>query len=103
MSIHKLFKTPTVNAGIFWRDVVDQDGWRVQYNATFDNIIFFLKPYRLLDPEDYLCASADSAEELAKKMPSLIESFKEKDPLFTSEDILIVIAELIFKNRGTKK
>lgn len=84
MSIRKLFGTPTVDAQVFWTQLVNEDGWRVQYNQTLDKFSP-LKPYRLLDPDGYLWASADSATELADAMPQLIRDFAEKNPLFTRE------------------
>lgn len=36
MAIRRLLGTPTVDAGIFWDDVYEKQGWRVQYNSTLD-------------------------------------------------------------------
>lgn len=97
MSIRKLFGTPTVDLQLFWTEIVNQDGWRVQYNRTLDKHSP-LKPFRLLDPESYLWASADSADELADAMPELIQDFGEKNPLFTREDVaktLMTVAGLL--------
>ncbi len=99
MSIRKLFGTPTVDAEVFWSEIVNQDGWRVQYNRTLDKHSP-LKPFRLLDPDSYLWASADSAEELAEAMPQLIQEFGERNPLFTREDVgrtLMTVAGLLIQ------
>ncbi len=97
MSVRKLFGTPTIDAQVFWAEIVNQDGWRVQYNRVLDKHSP-LKPFRLLDPEGYLWASADSADELANAMPQLIQEFGEKYPLFTREDVaktLMTVAGLL--------
>jgi hypothetical protein len=76
---------------------VNQGGWRVQYNRTLGKHSP-LKPFRLLDPDSYLWASADSAEELGEAMPQLIQDFGEKNPLFTREDVaktLMTLAGLL--------
>lgn len=99
MAIRKLFGTPTIDAEVFWREIVNQDGWRVQYNRTLDKRSP-LKPFRLLDPDSYLWASADSAEELAEAMPQLIQEFGERNPLFTREDVgrtLMTVASLLIQ------
>lgn len=49
MSIRRLWGTGTVDAGVFWEDKVNENGWRIQYNKTLDSFSP-LKPYRLLDP-----------------------------------------------------
>jgi hypothetical protein len=105
MAIRKLFGTPTVDAGIFWSEVVNQSGWRVQYNRTLD-AFSLLKPYRLLDPDGYLWASADSAQELAQAMPELIQEFCEKNPLFPREDVaptLMTVATLLLRGAVASK
>ena len=48
MSIRRLWGTGTVDAGVFWEDKVNENGWRIQYNKTLDSFSP-LKPYRLLD------------------------------------------------------
>jgi len=105
MGIRKLFGTPTVDAGIFWTNVVDVEGWRVQHNQTLQDVSP-LKPYRLLNPEGYLWASADSAEEMANAMPELIKEFGKKDPLFTYQEVidhLTTVAELLLRHALTKR
>jgi len=99
MSIRKLFGTATIDAGVFWTEIVNQNGWRVQYNRTLDKHSP-LKPYRLLDPDKHLWASADTAEELAEAMPQLIQEFGERNPLFTREDVgrtLKTVASLLIQ------
>lgn len=86
MAIRKLYGTGTAGGHVFWTDVAESRGWRVQYNRTLDSLSP-LKPFRLLDPRDHLWASADSAEELADALPSLIDEFSAKTPLLSDEDV----------------
>ena len=72
MPIRKLPGTPTVNAGVFWTEIVNLEGWKVQYNKTLDKYSP-LKPCRLLGPDDVLWASADSPEELQEALTNLME------------------------------
>ncbi|MFM2305248.1 MAG: hypothetical protein RLZZ135_2661, partial [Cyanobacteriota bacterium] len=37
--------TPTMSGPVFWTDVVNIDGWRLQRNWVFGN-------YRIIDPND---------------------------------------------------
>lgn len=85
MSIRRLWGTGTVDAGVFWEDKVNENGWRIQYNKTLDSFSP-LKPYRLLDPLGNLWASSDTLAEMVENMPELIEVFSKKEPLFSSED-----------------
>ncbi len=105
MAIRKLFGTPTLDACIFWSEIANEGGWRVQYNRTLDSYSP-LKPFRLLDPDSYLWASADSAEELAEAMPKLIEEFSQKSPLFTREDVvrtLMTISKVLWQSALASK
>jgi hypothetical protein len=86
MPVRKLPGTPTLGGVVFWKDIVVKDGWRVQYNATLDKATP-LKPYRLIDSEDYLWASADSIEEFQSALPDLVTRFVDKKPLFTKADV----------------
>lgn len=70
MAIHRLLGTPTADAGIFWDDVYEKNGWRVQYNSTLDSFLSPLKPYRLLDDSSRLLASGDSRRELIDEIHS---------------------------------
>ena len=91
MSIRRLPGTPTAGGLAFWTDVANEKGWRIQYNKTLDSVSP-LKPYRLLDPQDHLWASADQLEELAQALPLLIEEISHKSPLFKAEDVKAALA-----------
>lgn len=86
MGIRRLYGTGTVDAGIFWDDCVNEQGWRIQHNKTLD-ITGLLKPYRLLDPKGNLWASSDTLSEMANALPELANSFSEKEPLFGSDEV----------------
>lgn len=57
-------KTPTMGGKVFWDDLVDYNGWRLQRNSVFGNC-------RILNPEDKRVAWGGETE-----MIKLIESFK---------------------------
>jgi len=78
--------TPTFGGVFFWKDIANEDGWRIQYNLVLDKTRV-LRPIRLLDPKDYLWASTRSLEELKAELPQLIEQISKKDPLVTREAI----------------
>jgi len=71
---------------MFWSEVVNQSGWRVQYNRTLDTI---LSPQGLqaLDRIATCGFSGRLRAELAQAIPQLILEFGEKNPLFTREDV----------------
>jgi hypothetical protein len=99
MSTRDLVKLPTAGGKVFWTDVVNRDGWRVQYNKTLDKVTP-LKPFRLLDPQDYLCASANTVEEMAQALPRLIAKYEKKKPVVTHEqvkDALLNIATVLLQ------
>ena len=85
MAIRRLYGTATFDAGVFWSDCVNHNGWRVQHNKTLE-ATRVLNPYRLLDPKGNLWASSDSLSELADSLPELANVFSEKEPLFSSDD-----------------
>lgn len=99
MTVRKLFGTATTDAGLFWADIADNHGWRIQYNRTLD-LVTPLKPYRLLDPDSHLWASADTAQELAAAMPQLIQDFSQTKPLFTRKDVAEILLALARKLGG---
>ena len=72
MSKRDLFKTPTLGGKVFWTDEHEYRNWRIQYNKTLDSFSP-LKPFRLLDPQDRLIASADKKEELLDALPEIIK------------------------------
>jgi hypothetical protein len=84
MAIRKLYGTATLGGVFFWSDVAAHDGWRVQYNRTLDKASP-LNAYRLIDAENQLWASADSASELSEALPALVEEFSTKTPLLGNE------------------
>lgn len=86
MTVRKLPGTPTINAEVFWTEIANHDGWRIQFNPTI-SMTGVLKPYRLLDPQDYLWASADGADELIESLPSLVEWVSGRQSLFTEDDV----------------
>ena len=75
----------TTDAGVFWTDVASHNGWRVQYNKTLDKASP-LSPYRLLDPESNLWASANEAGDLKSGLSGIVAEFEKRQPLLTRED-----------------
>ncbi len=100
MSIRRFSGLQTLMEGaVFWTDLVNERGWRIQYNRTLD-VFLPLKPFRLLDPNGVLWASADEAEELANELPNMVAEFAQKDPLIDQEmvqDIMATVAKELFK------
>lgn len=94
MAIRRLYGTGTADAGVFWSDTVNDNGWRIQFNATLD-ATQVLKPYRLLDPKGNLWASSDSLSEMANSLPELAVEFSEKEPLFSSDEAKSFIKTVI--------
>lgn len=95
MSVRRLPGSPVVDLDVFWKDVVNESGWRIQYNSTFaatGRVMPFLKPFRLLDPNAMLWASADGAEELARELPELVVEFSKKDPLIDKKTLTRIMA-----------
>lgn len=86
MTVRRFPGIITAGGPVFWTDVVNEKGWRIQYNKTADTITPF-KAYRLLDPKDVMWASADSTEELANDLPNLIDEMSKKDPLVDKDDL----------------
>jgi hypothetical protein len=86
MAIRRLYGTGTADAGVFWSDCVNRNGWRIQYNQTLE-VTRILKPYRLLDPKGNLWASSDTLSEMADALPELAVVFTEKEPLFSSDEV----------------
>lgn len=95
MSVRRWPGTPTnpMEGAMWWTEVVNEKGWRIQFNKTFDTVTP-LKPYRLLDPRGYIWASADDPDELQKELPELTEWIASKEPLFTGEDVKDAIKAL---------
>jgi len=109
MSIRKLYKTPTAGGLVFWEDLAEINGWRIQYNKTLDHISP-LKPYRLLDNSNYLIASADSLENFDREtITELITEYSERGACITNaqigEFITIVgsLALIAYKGYDNKK
>ena len=94
MTVRKLFKTPTLGGLIFWTDIAVHEGWRIQYNSTLDSCSP-LKPYRLLDPDDYLIASADKASELQDALEDLAEQYSRRAPAVDYDTVACILAVLI--------
>lgn len=94
MAIRRLYGTATFDAGIFWSDSVNHNGWRIQYNKTLE-ATKVLKPYRLLDPKGNLWASSDSLAEMAESLPELATVFSEKEPLFGSDEAKAFIKSVL--------
>ena len=87
MAIRKLFKTPTIDARVFWKQISESGGWRIQYNRTLDKTPL-LKPYRLLDPAKYLIASADSLDDFeGAALDDLVAEFSQRNALVTKEQV----------------
>ena len=98
MTIRRLYGTATVDAGVFWDDCVNENGWRIQSNNTF-RAAGMLKPYRLLDPKGNLWASSDTLSEMADALPELAIVFSEKEPLFDSDEAKSFVKE-VFRATG---
>src|SRR5690554_5900475 len=93
MAIRRLYGTGTADAGIFWDDYINENGWRIQYNKTLE-ATSILKPYRLLDPKGNLWASSDTLHEMVNSLPELAASFSEKEPLFSSDEVKSLIKKV---------
>ena len=92
MTVRKLYGTPTLTErAVFWDTIANEEGWRIQFNKAL-KATKTLKPFRLLDPNRYLWASADTLEELQDALPELVDEFSQKSPLFTGEDVLRALA-----------
>lgn len=109
MAIRMLFKSPTINAGVWWETVYSHQGWCVQYNSSLDTITP-LKPYRLLDPEGYLLASADTLSDFEEHIDRLIDHYNQCQPIITREeaarrifDIVMVIVTHVGKRAAEGK
>lgn len=94
MPVRKLFKTPTLGGAVFWADIAKHEGWRIQYNQTLDSLSP-LKPYRLLDPDDYLIASADEAVELQEAIGELAEQYAKRDPAIDFNTVCGIMSVLV--------
>ena len=92
-SVRNLPKLPTAGGRVFWSDVAEGDGWRIQYNRLLEKASP-LKPFRLLDPQDYLCASADSAEELVAALPRLVAEYSVRSPAIGSDQVARILSAL---------
>lgn len=86
MAIRRLYGTQTLGGHVFWTDIAEEGGWRIQYNKTLDAATP-LNPYRLISPADVLWASADTAEELMDSLPELMDQFASQTPLVDRDDI----------------
>lgn len=93
MSIRRFPGLQSLGGAVFWTDLVNEGGWRVQYNKV-PGISLMMKPFRLLDPNNMLWASADSADELADALPELVEEFSKKDPLIDKDDLKKIVGAL---------
>lgn len=70
MAVRRLFRTWVLDWGVFWEEIANKDGWKIQFNPTLEATAF-LKPYRLISPDKRLFASADSPKELVEELPKL--------------------------------
>ena len=85
MAIRKFEKRRTFGGYVFWDNQYQFNGWRVQYNAVYDRFTPF-KAYRLIDADNRLIASGDSASELMDELPSLMVDGQEVVSGLFSED-----------------
>lgn len=94
MAVRELFKTGTLGGYVFWENVGEFDGWRIQYNKTLDKF-GPLKPYRLLDPNNMLIASADCSSDFDEKtVTNLASKYASKEGL-EIEKIVTALSTLI--------
>ncbi|MEK8047492.1 hypothetical protein [Ideonella margarita] len=82
MAIHILAGTTRIGVGVFWRDCVHVNGWRVQHNGTL-RPGEALQPYRLVGPDHCLWASADALSDFDAVLGAL--AYHGEAPTTTKE------------------
>ncbi len=92
MSIKRHNGVLTLGGHVFWTDIANEHGWRVQFNRPLGAV--GINRYRLIGPNNVLWASASSATELAEALPELIGEFSERDPLFGPKEAKAAAAAL---------
>ena len=72
MSLNRLEGTSTFGGHYWWETTSTYGEWKIQHHKTHLSRSE-LKPYRLLDPDDRLIASADSEVELKEYLDNLLK------------------------------
>lgn len=93
MTVRKLPGTATINAHLFWDEIENVNGWKIQYNSVL-NRLTPLNPVRLLDPQGHLWASAANLEEMSEALPGLIKEFESADPLLSREEVVEALIKI---------
>ena len=71
MSLEKSYGAPTYGGHFWWDTTYTYGKWKIQHHKSHLFKSGF-KPYRLLDPDDRLIASADSEKELKEYLDDLM-------------------------------
>lgn len=72
MSLEKMNGNLAFGGRFLWETTYTEDDWRVQHHRT--SFLHRDKPYRLLDPENHLIASADNEKELIDYLNHIMEN-----------------------------
>lgn len=71
MSVRKLDGTPTLGGNFWWKTTYTEKEFKIQHHKT-KFMLVGIKPYRLLDPDDHLIATADTEEEIRLYLDKII-------------------------------
>ena len=72
MSLYRFDGNPTYGGHYWWDTTYTYGKWEIQHHKTH-LLMSESKPYRLLDPDNRLIASADSEKELIEYLDNLLK------------------------------